>query len=256
MAKTASLKFLSKGYLKKRFVSWLQEENFHPTFLGILTNPFYIARKGLALKIKQKSEFLQGDILDIGCGQKPYKRFFRTSDYIGLELDTPDNRTFKQADYFYNGVKMPFGDNQFDSILCNQVLEHVFDPELFLKEVYRVVKPGGTVMFTVPFMWDEHEKPHDYARYTSFALKYLFEKNKFKVVDASKTVSNLGAIFQLVNAYLYKKLFTKNGKVNLLLSSLLCAPLTILGILFGKLFPDNEDLYLDNIIIAKKVEHE
>ena len=116
---------------------------------------------------------MNGRLLDVGCGRKPYRDLFPTKDYVGLEIDTPENRLRNQADIFYDGNSFPFEDHDFDGIICNQVLEHVFNPDQFVRELRRVLKSRGLLLLTVPFVWDEHEQPRDYARYTSFGLKSL-----------------------------------------------------------------------------------
>ena len=67
-------------------------------------------------------------------------------------------------------------------MLCNQVLEHVFNPDEFLLKINRVLKNDGKLLLTVPFVWDEHEQPFDYARYSSFGLKALIEKMVLKLL--------------------------------------------------------------------------
>ena len=106
---------------------------------------------------------------------------------------------------------------------------------------------------TVPFVWDEHEQPIDFARYTSFGIKYIIEKNGFRIIEQSKSVNNLGVIFQLINLYIYKKISTKNKFANLILTALFISWSNILGILLSSLFPNSNDLYLDNIILAEKI---
>ena len=134
----------------------------------------------------QFSSKLKGRLLDVGCGSKPYQELFAVDDYIGLDIDNEAMRNRKIADYFYDGTTFPFNDNEYDSVLCNQVLEHVFNPDEFLSEIKRVLKPGGRLLLTVPFVWDEHEQPHDYARYSSFGLKALIDKNGFNVIEYKK----------------------------------------------------------------------
>jgi SAM-dependent methyltransferase len=148
---------------------------------------------------------------------------------------------------------LPFSNQEFDSVITNQVFEHVFNPDKFLSEINRVLKVGGLLLISVPFVWDEHEQPNDYARYSSFGLKFALEKSFFVVIESRKSVTNLGVIFQLLNSYIYNKTLTSNKYINLLSTLCLMAPVNILGSLMAKLLPNNNDLYLDNIVLAKKV---
>lgn len=230
----------------------IERQNFDPNLFGILINPFYIARKGLARHIRELSPEISGKILDVGCGTKPYKNFFKFSEYIGLEFDTGIDLYKKSADYFYDGKKFPFNAETFDSIICNQVLEHVFEAEDFLKEIFRVLKPHGKLLITVPFVWDEHEQPFDFARYSSFGLKHLLEKNGFRVIAYKKSVNNISVIFQLLSDYFYK-ISLKNKFLKWVVMFLFIFPANLIGIILGKLLPANNDLYLDNIILAQKI---
>lgn len=105
---------------------------------------------------------------------------------------------------------------------------------------------------TVPFVWDEHEQPCDYARYSSFGLKFIVEKHGFRVVEQRKTAGDIRVIFQLINAYLYKILLTKKPLINWLFCFLFMSPFTILGGVLYSFLPRNDDLYLDNVILARK----
>lgn len=232
--------------------SIFQKEQFSPGFLGLLVNPFYFARKGLYENISILSNHIKGDMLDVGCGQKPYEKLFNSSRYIGLELDTIENRKNKKADYFYDGTTFPFQDNEFDSVIANEVFEHVFNLDNFLREIYRVLKPGGILLTTVPFVWDEHEQPYDFARYTSFGLRHLLEKSGFEIIEHRKSVCDIRVVFQLLNGYIYKKTVTKNGYINMFIAFFLMSPFNIMGELLSKVLPKNEDLYLDNVILLKK----
>jgi len=232
--------------------NFLRKELFHPTILGLFVNPFYLARKALCQEITSLGHHVSGCVLDVGCGKKPYESLFSCDEYVGLEVDTPENRERKVADLFYDGGRFPVQNASFDCVVCNQVFEHVFNPGDFLSEISRVLKPGGGLLMTVPFVWDEHEQPYDYARYSSFGLKFVVEKHGFKVVDQRKTVCDIRVIFQLINAYLYKRLLTKNPYINLLFCFLFMSPFNILGEVLYRLLPRNDDLYLDNVILARK----
>lgn len=236
----------------KKLKYLVHKEQFYPTWMGMFLNPFYIARRGLFEEIRSLAHLVSGRVLDVGCGQKPYSCLFNCDEYVGLEIDTPENRIFKKADKFYDGKHIPFGDSFFDSIVTNQVFEHVFNPDEFLSEICRVLKPGGTLLITVPFVWDEHEQPYDFARYSSFGLKAVLERNGFQVIEQRKSVPDIRVIFQLINVYLYKITVSKNPYLNLFMTILLMAPFNILGELLAKILPQNMDLYLDNIGLARK----
>jgi len=231
---------------------YFNKQQYQPDVFGLFVNPFYFARKGLYENISALADRVTGRVLDVGCGQKPYAALFRFSQYIGLELDSPENRRTKKADYFYDGTRFPFQGCEFDSIVVNEVFEHVFNPTDFLREIHRVLKTNGTLLMTVPFVWDEHEQPNDFARYSSFGLKSIVERNGFKVIEYRKSMSDIRVIFQMINGYLYKITVSRNGYVNLLTTFVLMAPFNILGELLSKLLPKNDDLYLDNIILAQK----
>ncbi len=232
--------------------NYLQKNQFEPDFGGIFINPFYIARKGLLINIMRLGKNITGKTLDVGCGTKPYKKYFNSAEYIGLEIETTIHQGYNKADVFYKGGKFPFQDEEFDSIVTNQVLEHVFEPDLFLSEINRVLKKNGNLLLTVPFVWDEHEQPYDYARYSSFGLKYLLENKGFKIISHIKSENNIKALFQLLNAYLYKLTFRKRF-IKQITTVFLMAPITVLAFLLNLILPNNNDFYLDNIILAKKI---
>lgn len=239
---------------KKKLREIYQYAAFFPGVLGLFTNPFYFARKGLAKHIGELGAHITGKTLDIGCGNKPYISLYASDEYIGLEIDTPENRERKNAEYYYDGEQFPFADASFNSVVANEVFEHVFNPTQFLNEIARILKPGGTVLMTMPFVWDEHEQPYDFARYSSFGIRSLLEQHGFSVVEQRKSTDDIRVIFQLLNTYIFKKTVTKNGWLNVLLTVILMAPFNILGELLSFITPRNVDLYLDNIVLAKKSE--
>jgi SAM-dependent methyltransferase len=241
------------NYIAKQIKKFLLREQFRPSILGLFLNPFYFARKAIFKNIKLFSKNIQGITLDIGCGSKPYADLFQTEKYIGMDTEVSGhNHANSTVDILYDGMTIPFGNNYFDSIVCFEVLEHVFNPDDFLKEANRVLKHGGSALFTVPFIWDEHEQPYDYARYSSFGLKHLFEKSGFTIVESRKYLYDIRLFSLLINAYIYKvikKLIPHE------ISYLLILPLTTINNILGHLFfifPKNKDLYYGNIFLLKK----
>lgn len=231
--------------------AWNRKQQFNPGLAGAFVNPFFLARRTLWSEIAIASQELSGRLLDVGCGTQPYRSLFRQCTYTGLDIDSPRTRLLAVADAFYDGHRFPFDDGQFDAVLCNQVLEHVFNPAGFLGEVRRVMAPGGRLLLTVPFVWDEHEQPWDYARYSSFGLRSLLEQHGFRVLQQRKLMADFSLLFQLANAYVHKTVLTRSARVNRWLTALLCGPLSLVGLLSAALLPKNNDLFLDQLVIAE-----
>lgn len=237
-----------------RVKDYLLREQYRPTIIGFFINPFFYGRYSLNNHIKKMSVLIKGEVLDVGCGSKPYQDIFsRAKNYIGLDVEqSGHNSNSKKADVFYDGIHFPFSGESFDSAVCFEVLEHVFNPEIFLGEINRVLKDGGTLLITVPFIWDEHEQPYDYARYSSFGLKYLFNKSGFRIIEHSKYLNDLRMISLLINVYFYKtfrRFFP--GVIAWFFILFFTIPVNLLG-LISFLFPKNDDLYFGNIFLLKK----
>jgi SAM-dependent methyltransferase len=237
-------------YIKKI----LMDEQFNPSLLGIVLNPFYFSRKGLNNALINLLPRLTGVTIDIGCGSKPYEKFTNSDKYIGLELDNKLSRKLKSADCYYDGSTMPFEDNSVDSVFSSQVFEHVFTPNEFLKEINRILKSDGLLLMSLPLVWDEHEQPYDYARYTSYGLRYILDKHGFEVIELIKTSNDFTAIVQLLVAFIYKTTLTSNKYINLVTTIIIMFPINITGLLISKILPKNDDFYLDNVVLARKIK--
>jgi SAM-dependent methyltransferase len=224
---------------------------FGECFLGLFVDPFYLARRGLVGLIGKYGSYIGGITLDVGCGSKPYRHLFNVSSYIGLEV-TQDKKGTDKPDCYYDGQNFPFGAGIFDSAVCSQVLEHVFTPEEFLREISRVLVDRGTVLITVPFVWAEHEQPYDCARYSSFGLAHLMRENGFEILAQDKSPGGIGVACQLANAYLHEVCSSAPLFFRLAVLALLMVPINILGALCELLLPASDSLYLDNIIVARK----
>ena len=148
---------------------------------------FYVRTSILnALKINLPK--FENNLLDIGCGKMPYKEYILENSnvkrYIGLDIESAlKYDSIIKPDYTWNGISMPFENNSFECAFGTEVLEHCPDPEIILKETYRVLKREGLFFFTVPFLWNLHEVPHDEYRYTPFSLKRHLENSGFKDIE-------------------------------------------------------------------------
>lgn len=238
--------------MKERIESYLKKQSFQPGIAAALFNPFFLIRRALFKEIKKQAPLLSGKLMDFGCGRKPYENLFTVSEYIGVDIQTTghDHRN-SRIDVFYDGNTVPFPDATFDAIFCSEVLEHIFNPDEILQELQRVLKPGGSILLTVPFCWNEHEVPYDYGRYSSFGIAHLMEKNGFKIRKNIKTGNFVLTLFQLWSLFIYET-FKKGGRPALLVALIFIVPIHLLGLLFSVLLPSNKTLYFNNVIVAEK----
>ncbi len=246
-------------------IELIRKQRFSPNwFFGMILNDFYLPRRKLYSFIKSESNHIQGRTLDIGCGEKPYAHLFSCTEYIGIDIETTEKYHEKhKTDLFYNGVDLPFENNSFDSIVCFEVLEHVFEPEKIVNEMFRVLKPGGSILLTTPFIWNEHEIPYDYGRYSYFGLKDLFTKNGFIISKQKRILSGFALIITLTSLYVrdgqekLKELFPKSklGKVGRGLIYLIFRPIFMafnMAAVIAQLLPKSERFYFNNGLLAKK----
>lgn len=217
----------------------------------------YFTRKGIKEGILAFAGELKGKMLDFGCGSKPYRNCFTVDQYVGVDYENEGHsHKNEQIDVFYDGKNIPFEDGYFDSVLCTEVIEHVFNLDEVLKEINRVTRKDAKLLFTCPFMWNEHEVPYDFARYTRFALKSIFEKNGFEIIEFKKSGTFVTTIAQMMSLYAQESLYPLMKKVFFLRwiykFFFILSP-NITGIVLDKILPGNQSLYLNNILLARKV---
>jgi SAM-dependent methyltransferase len=121
-------------------------------------------------------------VLDAGSGDQRYKSKFAHCRYESSDFEKVDKR-YAQSTYTCDLKKIPVGDGRFDAVVFTQVMEHLPDPGAVLKELHRVLIPGGRIFYTGPFWYEEHEQPYDFYRYTQFAVRHLFESAGFEIKE-------------------------------------------------------------------------
>jgi len=128
--------------------------------------------------------FCRGRLVDLGCGRVPlyeaYKAYIldntcvdwantiHKNEYLDFECDLTE--------------KLPLESEAFDTVVLSDVLEHVPEPEALWKEMGRILVSGGRVLLNVPFYYWLHETPHDYYRYTEYALRRFATLGGFNVL--------------------------------------------------------------------------
>ncbi len=118
----------------------------------------------------------KGKVLDVGCGQSPYKFLLNASEtkYFGVDIVDAEKFDYNNTDITpFNGVDIPFEDKMFDALICTEVLEHVQHYQKLIDEMHRVMKPGAVGIVTIPWSARYHYAPYDYFRYTPSSLKTM-----------------------------------------------------------------------------------
>lgn len=235
--------------LRERF----RRENFRPGWLGVLSNPFFIMRRGIYRAVRELAPKIQGDILDFGCGSKPYEDLFISArKYVGIDIEVSGHdHGSSRVDFYYDGSVIPFGDADFDAVVSFEVFEHIFNLPEILDEIRRVTRNGGLLLISVPFAWDEHEVPYDYARYTSFGIADLLVVHGYEVLELRKTTTYVQALGQLFIMYLLHLLPWK-GTVGRLVWMMLICPCTIAISIVNLLLPRKYDLFSNSVVLARK----
>ena len=129
------------------------------------------------------AEHFNGRLADIGCGTKPYRGMMApfVREHVGVDhAATPHDAS--NVDLFGTAYSIPAADTSFDCAMCTAVLEHLEEPEQAVRECFRVLKPGGVAVYSVPFIWHLHEEPRDFYRFTKYGLTHVFTKAGFEVV--------------------------------------------------------------------------
>lgn len=221
-----------------------------------ITYPAYLTRNRLLRSIASHAKNLTGIMMDFGCGSKPYKSLFEVKQYIGIDFENPGHPHLnEQIDVFYDGHSIPFEDNHFDSVFSSEVFEHIFNLDEILKEINRVMKPDGKLLITCPFAICEHEVPHDFARYSSFGIKSMLERNGFEIIEQDKTGNSIETVNQLRVMYIHQHITPYIRKIPILRSVfrfVVYTGINLYAVLLSKIFPAGNDLYLNNVVLCRK----
>ncbi|RXK86808.1 class I SAM-dependent methyltransferase [Filimonas effusa] len=222
-----------------------------------ITQPAYLTRNRLLRSVAELAPSLQGKVLDFGCGAKPYQSLFtQAAQYIGVDYQNEGHsHENEHIDFFYDGKTLPFANGEYDAIFSSEVFEHVFNLDGIMKELNRVLKPGGSLLLTCPFAICEHEVPNDFARYSSFAIRHILEKNGFTVTRQFKTANAVETVFQLWINYIHQYITPFVAKIPVVRSVFRVTTYGILNltaIALGALLPRGESLYLNNVVLAQK----
>jgi len=158
----------------------------------------YLHFADLAELIRRVSKEVKGLIFDYGSGGAPYAPLFsHCAGYVAGDLEAgPRVDRVLKPDGMTNEL-----DNAFDFVLSTQVLEHVKNPHLYLRECYRILRPGGRILLSTHGMFVEHGCPHDYRRWTARGLEELFIETGFQINQSGKLTTQIRGMVQVMNMF-------------------------------------------------------
>ncbi|MBI2446480.1 MAG: methyltransferase domain-containing protein [Parcubacteria group bacterium] len=137
-----------------------------------------------------------GRVLDLGAGSAKYKEMIlqKASKYRSC-----DAVKGKNIDDICDVLNLQYPPESFDTIISTQVMEHVSNPYQMATEIYKVLKPGGKVIVTVPFLIPMHSDPDDYFRFTASGLSEIFKQSGFAIIESG----HYGGFFMVLSEIIH-----------------------------------------------------
>ena len=118
-----------------------------------------------------------------------YEKFAKRIGFRVVRFDIDESRG---PDIIGDICSYNFDAREFDVVVMSEVLEHLHSPHLGLANIYGILKQGGTLILSTPFILPMHDRPHDYFRFTRYGLEFLL--NDFRRVQIEERNSYFEAI--------------------------------------------------------------
>jgi SAM-dependent methyltransferase len=239
--------------IQRRDIAWTDR------YLG--GTPFHAgfwAQRRLDDAITSHASLAHGILLDVGCGMKPYETNFSpfVDTYLGLEYSPDSGYRGNRADLCGDAAALPLDDDSVDTILCTEVMEHLPEPERAIAEFSRVLRPGGTLITTAPFVFPVHDK-FDFFRYSPDGLATMMSRHNLSVVEVKALSGTAVTIAIMLNLYwfdsgfMWTKWLYPFGLVLRPALWVLCFLVNLLGGVFEVVLPSRH-LSFNHLTVATK----
>lgn len=238
-----------KNFMNKKNLKWKKLKYWKPGIKEFFLMSHFLDRLDQYRKLKKFRNEIKGKVLDIGCGTKPYEHLFNCDEYIGLEILNSACR--EDADVLYDGNKLPFPDNYFDSVVSFGVFSQVEEINSMLQEIRRVTKPKGKFLLSCTFIWYDDTTVIE-NRFSKNLMAKILSENKFQIIKSETTCNNLSALILLLNHHLYNEFIVKIrfSFIRRIIKIITVSAFNIIGYACLNLLPKTKDLYISRISLA------
>lgn len=228
-------------------------------FIG-LVHPYYLNWRQVGISAKASVGYVDGIVIDVGSGESPYFQIYKGKIKKYYSLDYPvcrekmDVGKTSDSDIHGDAHDLPIKTESIDTVLLNQVLEHVQDPEKVLFETNRILKKNGKLIISVPFLYPIHIEPFDYFRFSEYGIKHLLGKNNFKIIlfnyNGFTGTAIIGGLNHLINKLPSRYLI---GKIAIrLFGPIIFIFMNIIGLILDIIFPLKE-MTPNYWVVAEKI---
>lgn len=166
-------------------------------------------------------------MIDVGGTKYVKSGYFSLDRYGDQVLDITYLNVNKETspDILASAASMPLPNDEFDVVICSETIEHIEDPSTAISEIFRILKPGGAIVMTIPFMFHVHSAPYDYQRWTESKIRREFQSLN---IEVQLTVEPLNNLVVLITDLLVLSTNSIKNKYLRILFAVLFLPIKIL----------------------------
>ena len=234
----------------RSLIDLLRATPFHPQWL----------MRGQRCATESLRRFATGNVLDIGCSRRWVEAHVSPlCNYIGLDYPPTGLAMYdSRPDVYADACELPFANESMDTVVLFETLEHVARPADAISEIARVLKPGGCLLLTMPFLYPLHDEPFDYTRFTSHGLRKELERAGLSISHIEPSMGSAetaGLIVCLSLGGMTLQSF-RTRSLAVLLSPLVILAIPAVNIAFwtiGKLMPSWDAIPAGYHVIAGKI---